>query len=121
MKNLIYILLGSLFFINCAQNQEIKKINTLELRELLSTHKIQLIDVRSPKEINEGFINTAIFANYFEDDFVKKAIKQIDKSKPVYLYCRSGNRSGKSAKLLNEKGFDVYNVIGGYTQWSNEN
>ena len=49
MKNLIYILLGSFFFINCAQNQEIKKINTLELRELLYTRKIQLIDVRSPK------------------------------------------------------------------------
>ena len=77
MKNLIYILLGSFFFINCAQNQEIKKINTLELRELLSIRKIQLIDVRSPKEINEGFINTAKENSSKKNNLTKKLLFNI--------------------------------------------
>ncbi|MDB4241958.1 rhodanese-like domain-containing protein [Polaribacter sp.] len=36
------------------------------------------------------------------------------------MYCRSGNRSGKSAIILKEKGFEVYNVLGGYKMWSEQ-
>jgi len=79
------------------------------------------MDVRSPQEIKQGFIKTAVFANYFDTNFPEKASKLLDKSKPVYLYCRSGNRSGKSAIILQAKGFQVYNVLGGYHQWKKEN
>ena len=111
----------SLFFVNCNSQEEIKTISTVELKELLAKDKIQLLDVRSLKEIEAGFIKTAKFANYFDDDFFEKASQQLDKAKTVYLYCRSGNRSGKSAKILQEKGFKVYNVLGGYNQWKKEN
>lgn len=111
----------SFFFINCDKKQEVKTTTTIQLKVLLTKEKIQLLDVRSPKEVTDGFIKTAIFADYFDDDFANKAIKQLDKSKPVYLYCRSGNRSGKSATILMQKGFEVYNVLGGYNQWSKEN
>ncbi|MFK8059757.1 MAG: rhodanese-like domain-containing protein [Polaribacter sp.] len=121
MKNVLCILLMSLFFINCNSNQEIKTISTKELKVLLSKEKIQLMDVRSPKEINEGTIKTAVFANYFDTDFAEKAMQKLDKTKPVYLVCRTGNRSGKSAIILKEKGYTVYNVLGGYNQWKKEN
>lgn len=106
---------------NCDAQKDIKTISTKELKVILATEKIQLMDVRSPKEIKEGFIETAIFANYFDADFAEKAILQLDKTKTVYLVCRSGNRSGKSAKILKEKGFDVVNVLGGFNQWKKEN
>jgi rhodanese-related sulfurtransferase len=48
-------------------------------------------------------------------------LKLLDKNKPVYLYCRGGGRSGKSAKILQEKGYTIYNVLGGYTKWKKEN
>ncbi len=111
----------SFFFVNCNSQEEIKTITTIELKALLEKETIQLVDVRTPDEINAGFIEKAIFANYFDEDFVTKATKQLDKNKPVYLYCRSGNRSGKSAKLLKEKGFVVYNVLGGFNKWKTEN
>jgi rhodanese-related sulfurtransferase len=111
----------SIFVFNCSSQEEIKVISMKELKALLAKENVQLLDVRSPKEIAEGAINTAVFANYFDADFYNMAAKQLDKSKPVYLYCRSGNRSGKSAKILKEKGFDVYNVLGGYNQWEKEN
>jgi rhodanese-related sulfurtransferase len=111
----------SFFFINCNSQQEIKSMSTSELKVLLEKEDIQLLDVRSQEEIEQGFIKTAKFANFFEDDFYTKATKQLDKSKPVYLYCRSGNRSSKSAKILQEKGYQVYNVLGGYNKWKQEN
>ena len=111
----------SFFFINCNSQEDVKSISTIELKALLDKGSIQLIDVRTPKEIEQGFIKTAKFADFYSENFLEKVIKELDKSKPVYLYCRSGNRSGKSAKILQEKGYNTYNVLGGYNQWKREN
>lgn len=121
MKRFLCLLMTILGFTNCNSQEEIKTISTIELKSLLAKESIQLLDVRSQKEIEQGFIKTAKFANYFDEDFYEKASKQLDKSKPVYLYCRSGNRSGKSAKILKDKGFTVVNILGGYNQWKQEN
>ena len=88
---------------------------------LLEKEYVQLLDVRTPEEIEQGFIKTAKFSNFFDTDFYTKATTQLDKNRPVYLYCRSGNRSSKSAKILQEKGYQVYNVLGGYNKWKQEN
>ena len=109
------------YFSCCAEIQEEKTITTLELKEILSKDKVQLIDVRTPFEIKFGSIETALFINFFDSDFAVKAVEKLDKNKPVYLYCRTGNRSGKASKILEEKGFKVYNVLGGYNKWKAEN
>lgn len=121
MKNVLCLFLMCFFFINCTSQEGVKSISTIELKLLLEKEDIQLIDVRTPEEIEQGFIETAKFTNFFDHDFYIKVTKQLDKRKPVYLYCRSGARSSKSAKILQEKGFKVYNVIGGYNQWKEEN
>ncbi|MFY9241510.1 MAG: rhodanese-like domain-containing protein [Polaribacter sp.] len=121
MKKVFCLIIISFLFINCDEAQEIKTITTLELKALLEKDKIQLLDVRTPEEIKNGFITSAKFVNYFDADFAEKVMKNLDKKKPVYLYCRSGGRSGKSAKILQEKGFEVYNVLGGFNQWELEN
>ncbi|WP_288954992.1 rhodanese-like domain-containing protein [uncultured Polaribacter sp.] len=121
MKNWICLFFLSLLFINCGQKQETKTITTIELKELLAKEKIQLVDVRTSKEIAQGSIKSALFVNYFNADFSTKAANQLNKEKPVYLFCRTGNRSGKAAKILQKQGFDVVNVIGGYTKWKTEN
>ena len=121
MKQWICLFFSSFLFINCGQKQTIKTITTVELKELLAKEKIQLMDVRTPKETAKGSIKTALFVNYFDADFGTKAANQLGKEKPVYLFCRSGNRSGKAAKILQKQGFDVINVLGGYTKWKTEN
>ena len=121
MKHFFCLFLMSFIFSNCTAQEKINSISTLELKVLLEKGTLQLLDVRTPKEVKEGFIETAFFNNYFETDFTKKVLQTFDKSKPIYVYCRSGNRSGKSAVILQEKGFDVYNVLGGYQQWRKEN
>ncbi|WP_240914624.1 MULTISPECIES: rhodanese-like domain-containing protein [unclassified Polaribacter] len=121
MKNILCIFFMSFFFINCNSQEDVKSVSTQELKELLSKEKIQLMDVRTPAETKEGAIETATFANYFDADFSKKASNKLDKSKPVYLYCRSGKRSLKASKILKENGYEVYNVLGGYNKWKQEN
>ena len=120
MKNLVCLFIMIFFCVNCNSQVALKAITTKELKVLLSQENIQLMDVRTPEEIKEGAIQTAFFVNYFDVDFEKVATAKLNKSKPVYLYCRSGNRSGKACKILKEKGFEVINVLGGYKQWNME-
>tara|TARA_B100000963_G_C22590571_1_gene655283 strand:- start:76 stop:1683 length:1608 start_codon:yes stop_codon:yes gene_type:complete len=67
-----------------------------------------IIDVRSLDEVKTGMIQDAIHIEWTEID---KEITNIDISKDqlIYLYCRSGNRSGKAAEILKNEGF--VNVI----------
>ena len=120
MKNLVCLFIMIFFCVNCNSQVALKVITAKELKVLLSQENIQLMDVRTPEEIKEGAIQTAFFVNYFDVDFENVATAKLNKSKPVYLYCRSGNRSGKACKILKEKGFEVINVLGGYKQWNME-
>lgn len=121
MKNLCCLLGVLILFVNCRPQEDIKSISTQNLKQLLAKKNIQLLDVRTPNEVNQGSIKTAIFINYFDEDFKEQSLEKLNKTKPVYLYCRTGNRSGKAAKILKENGFEVYNVLGGYTKWKQEN
>ena len=120
MRNLGCLFIMIFFCVNCNSQAALNSITTKELKVLLSKGNIQLMDVRTPEEIKEGTIQTAFFANYFDVDFEEVATAQLNKSKSVYLYCRSGNRSRKACKILKEKGFKVINVLGGYQQWNSE-
>ena len=47
-----------------------------------------------------------------------KRLAEIDKSKPVLLYCRSGHRSGNALKILQGKGFaNAKHIEGGIIAW----
>tara|TARA_B100000945_G_scaffold130457_1_gene104151 strand:+ start:751 stop:1101 length:351 start_codon:yes stop_codon:yes gene_type:complete len=75
---------------------------------LLSSNEIIVIDVRSFEEVKTGIIQDAIHIEWTQ---IEKEISKIDVSKDqsIYLYCRSGNRSGKAAVMLEKIGFT--NVI----------
>ena len=76
-----------------------------------------LIDVRTPQEVSEGYITGAKNIDFYNKTFMMK-IEELDKNKAVYLYCRSGGRSGKAAEMLKEAGFvEVYNLLGGFNGW----
>lgn len=78
----------------------------------------QLVDVRTPEEIADGKVQGALEMDFYDDQF-EAQIKSLDPSKPTYLYCRSGNRSGKAGKMLIDLGFkQVYNMDGGYDAFS---
>jgi len=121
MRKLMSLFFLTFLLFNCSSQEDLKSISTKDLKVLLEKENIQLLDVRTPKEVKEGFITSAKFVNLFDADFLKKALKKLDKNKPVYVYCRSGRRSVKASKILQENGFEIYDVLGGYNQWKKEN
>ncbi|WP_431166642.1 rhodanese-like domain-containing protein [Tenacibaculum halocynthiae] len=113
------LIITVLFLTGCkGQSKEIKNITTNTLETVLkSDSKIQLVDVRTPDEWQKGIIENAIKIDVTSSSFEKESLKLLDKTKPVYLYCRSGGRSMIAAETLLKKGFEVYNIEGGYMQW----
>ncbi|MGY0408516.1 MAG: rhodanese-like domain-containing protein, partial [Polaribacter sp.] len=66
MKQIFFFFISALLLLNCSKQEDVKSISTKELKTLLGKEKIQLVDVRTPKEIQDGFIKTALFSNYFD-------------------------------------------------------
>ena len=120
MKNIITILFIALFLTNCnGQKKEFKSIKPEEFSQKIeATPQPQILDVRSPKEYNDQHLDNAININWNGDDFDKK-VAELDKAKPVFVYCLSGGRSHKASIKLTELGFkEVYEMDGGIVKWN---
>ncbi|MBW8050518.1 MAG: rhodanese-like domain-containing protein [Cytophagales bacterium] len=99
------------------QNEGAKNVSVTEFNELIEKGTGLLLDVRTPEEFEEGYIEGAKNMNFYDDDFDAQ-IEKLDKDKPVLVYCGSGGRSAKTMSLMKEKGFkEVYNLLGGYGAW----
>lgn len=77
----------------------------------------QLVDVREPSEwAQTGVIAEAKLVSL--GDLEKRAPDELAKDKPVYVICRSGNRSRAGAETLLGLGYqEVYSVDGGIMAW----
>jgi rhodanese-related sulfurtransferase len=79
-----------------------------------------ILDVRTPAEFQAGHIENAVNIDYYAETF-QKDLNELDKTKTYLIYCRSGNRSGKTLRLMKKLNFSTaYNVIGGIAQWLQE-
>ena len=102
-------------------SQVIERVDNAKFTSLLEANKdAQIIDVRTPEEFAGGTINDAVNINFFDKDF-KEQLSKLDKSKPVFMFCKSGGRSGKAIKTFKELGFEtVYELGTGYSGWPNK-
>lgn len=80
-----------------------------------------ILDVRTPEELEEGYIPNAINIDfYLGQDFLNE-VQKLDKGKNYYVYCRTGNRSGQACAIMNSVGFkNAYNLEGGFMNWEGE-
>ncbi len=117
----IFFLLFSLFILSCngQASKNIKMIEAKAFAETINTtQNPQIIDVRTPEEFMEGHIDDATNVNWLGDHFVSDAEK-LDKTKPIFVYCKSGARSKKATEKLEELGFkNIYELEGGFISWS---
>jgi len=117
---LLMSLFSFLFNANAQHKSSIKVLEVSQFKQEIAKESVQLIDVRTPKEYEAGHINHAVNIDYFDQANFEKKINRFDKNKPVYLYCKSGNRSGKAAAILNGLGFqEIYDLKGGFMAWQN--
>ena len=95
---------------------EINFISDSDLIEMQEINYI-IIDVRTSDEFSSGYIKNAINLDFYSETF-QNDLLSIDKSLPVILYCRTNNRSTKTANILKENGFKEISVLeGGITDW----
>ena len=110
--------LRTLFGSKSETSDKIKVLDRDTYANAIKVNKVQLVDVRTANEFNNGHIKNAINIDFFNPVKSDKAFEKLDKSKPVYLYCRSGARSLKAAKRLVGMGFlQIYDLKGGYMRW----
>lgn len=80
-----------------------------------------ILDVRTPEEFEEGYIKNAKLINIQNPENFMNEIEKLDKSKPYYVYCRSGRRSEMACQIMDKSGFDqAYNLIGGILEWNGD-
>lgn len=85
---------------------------------IVETEEPQIIDVRTPQEFSSGSIKGATNINIYDNNFNDR-VSELDKDRPVFVYCRSGSRSNKASNMLTEMGFTkVYDLEGGITSWN---
>lgn len=72
-----------------------------------------MLDVRTPTEYAAGHLDKAINIDY-ENPTFESEIKKLDPTKTYFVYCRSGNRSGKSITIMRNDGLNhIYELAGG--------
>ncbi|WP_272023498.1 rhodanese-like domain-containing protein [Olleya namhaensis] len=99
---------------------EIKVVSPEEMQTLLQLDNVQLVDVRTSKEYNSGYIALAQNIDFMSPTF-DIDIQTLDKAKPVLLYCQKGGRSAKCAEKMIDLGFKkIYDMQGGFSKWEHE-
>jgi NADPH-dependent 2,4-dienoyl-CoA reductase/sulfur reductase-like enzyme/rhodanese-related sulfurtransferase len=92
-------------------NGDYKQINVDEVRELVES-KSYILDVREKGEYDRGHIKGAINIPLSE---LRGRINEIPRDKPVYVHCRTGQRSYNAVLALQNSGFDnVSNITGSF-------
>ena len=91
-----------------------KRIGGKEALAIHATGSATFVDVRTPNEIAQGKLAGATEANVTSSSFSQQ-ISNLDKSLPYIVYCRSGMRSARACRIMEQNGFtDITNVSGGY-------
>lgn len=126
MKFLLVLMIGLL---SCGKQTEpeksitataiAKNVNVEEFDSLLHGKKpVILLDVRTDGEVATGKIEGAVAIDLYDAQFSTK-VRELDRTKPVLIYCRSGSRSYTAMKKMKEMGFiELYNLTGGIIAWN---
>jgi molybdopterin/thiamine biosynthesis adenylyltransferase len=96
---------------------EIDEVDASRARELIDEESPAIVDVREREEWDEGHIPGAV---HVPRGHLESRIEHAepDKSRPVVVYCASGNRSAFATKTLEELGYErVMSLAGGFTDW----
>jgi rhodanese-related sulfurtransferase len=74
-----------------------------------------ILDVREPEEWAAGHVDGATHVPLGE---VPQRLGELPDADPLYVICRSGNRSGRAVAWLGQQGIETVNVAGGMRAWA---
>ncbi|RLA25985.1 MAG: MBL fold metallo-hydrolase [Gammaproteobacteria bacterium] len=102
-----------------AAKQQITEINIEKSKQLIKEGNLTILDVREESEYAAGHIENSVFLPRGVLEFKLSGTPELaDKSRPVLIYCRSGNRSALAALTMHQLGYkSVLSMAGGYEAW----
>ena len=86
--------------------------------ESIKNPDVFLIDVRTPKEYDEGHISRAKNIDVQNPDFLANAKAILPSDKTVAVYCGTGKRSAMASEQLAAAGYKIINLAGGLAAWN---
>lgn len=92
-----------------------KAISIAELKTLLDTEKINLIDVRETDEFAAGHVPGAINLPLSQ---LGSRYTELSTDKPYHIICQAGGRSAQACAFLENEGYDTTNILGGTGAWT---
>ena len=119
MKTILYILFAAIMMAGCNNSKATKYFDSVDatrFAEVIENEKVQIIDTRTPAEFNEGHIPGAVNIDIDGEEFEAK-IAELDKSRPVAVYCRGGRRSKEAAEHMVSCGLEVTELADGILSW----
>lgn len=79
-----------------------------------------ILDIRTPGEFKQGHIRQATLLDYYHSEF-KAGLERLDRDTTYLIYCRSGNRSGRTLAMIESMGFTkIYHLQSGIREWVKE-
>lgn len=122
MKNFILSALAALGL--CTGCTAQSKVTVLEPQAFIEAVEADtsavILDVRRPEEYADGHLDKAVNIDWLNQNAFSAALPTLDKSRTYYVYCRSGRRSNAAATKMQEAGFKVFDMAGGYLRWTSE-
>lgn len=111
----VLALMAIFIFVTTSEKDGIMKIDVKTLKNKLENEEITLLDVREVSEYEGGHIEGAVNAPLSSLDANQLSYP---KDEPIYVICRSGNRSAQAASQLQDAGYtEIYDVSGGMMAW----
>lgn len=98
------------------QGSEAREVSRTDARKMLE-EGAQLVDVRADHEWGAGRIAGATHVPLPQ---LPERLGEIDKDRPVVVYCRGGNRSSMAATALTDAGYEAVKMSEGIVGWSEE-
>lgn len=90
-------------------------LNSITVDKLRNLDYVDIIDIRSEEKYNDNHILNAYNIPY--NKLLICPNNYLEKSKEYYIYCQKGITSRKLCNILNNKGYNTINIIGGYEAW----
>ncbi len=114
----IFLIILSAIAFGCTQAQNKANLAPKEFAAKLGqSADATLLDVRTSEEFASGHIDKARNIDWNGDNF-EQQIAQLDKAKPIFVYCLRGSRSASAADKMRSIGFkEVYELDGGIAKW----
>jgi rhodanese-related sulfurtransferase len=125
-KICVLVFLAALWLLGCSHSQvvDVHELSALEAKTLIDQNRgksdFVILDLRTPKEFASGHIEGAVMLDYYSPGF-QQGLQQLDRSKRYLIYCRTGNRSSRTLKLIDQMGFiSVYHLKDGIVDWNRQ-